>query len=337
MEKLTSKPRVSKVSKFVRGSIWWCKDDGLKSCEPGKQHGTRPALVVSRDQRGSCQSVEVLKITSTDKSDVCPGINIPVFMNGKQCYVLCNQHFTVTTDSLTEFIGICPQDVVEDAEKGMLRALGMNHLIEMQSKYYDLTRTVTEVVDRRLSKYRIPNSDGNREVVDVISGVISGLNVMLNNAEETLKSQIVEESKASGDQVVVTSATSEEDKDLDEVDKVIKDVVRTSETPRRGFKSYTPQPSQDLGIDEEVPKNPEESLTDKTGKYEPKNFTTEIISGVEVKRSPAGKIRWSREVAEQFIKDCEELPLSEVVKNWKLSSVKSCSQMKYLVKNKFDL
>lgn len=122
---------MSTAIKYARGTVWWCEDNEFLRT-PGVQSGRRPVVIVSSDQRGSCSSVEVVKMTLTDKSDVCTSINIPVNQGDRTSYVLCNQHFTVNTQFLGDYMYTLSDEAMKRIDLGLLRAQGMEDLAKIK-------------------------------------------------------------------------------------------------------------------------------------------------------------------------------------------------------------
>lgn len=118
-------------AKYSRGTVWWC-DDYLNLQIPGVQSGRRPVLIVSSNSRGSSQSVEVLKLTLTDKSETCTSINIPITYGDTTSYALCNQHFTINTKFLSEYMYTVSESTMKKIESGLLIAQGMSDLAEIK-------------------------------------------------------------------------------------------------------------------------------------------------------------------------------------------------------------
>lgn len=114
---------------YPRGSIWWCSDYLSNYCQEGVQGGCRPVLIISSNHRGKSPSVEVVKLTTSDKSHTCRDINIPVMVNGVLNYVMCNQHFTVNISSLTKYICTLDSKTMSRVENGLLESQGMSHLV----------------------------------------------------------------------------------------------------------------------------------------------------------------------------------------------------------------
>lgn len=298
--------RVPRAMKFARGTVWWCKDDSLKVTEVGVQHGTRPALIISNNERGSNKSVEVLKLTTAEKAgETCKGINIPCFINGVNNYILCSQHFTVSQDSLTEFMCILPDETMREVEYGMLRAQGMGHLIGMQNSYLDLKKTIKELVDARLAPYMKPPQEPAPEV-NVIAGVINGLNAMLEEAEARLKKEMADLHREDEVDSTVEGGTPGR--------KVLTEPYRHDgdSRQRQGFRRGNPHSV--------APSTPAPTDGDTPGE-----------------KTKSGRRKWTLELAQQFIEDRSTMPISEVSKKWGFKDNKNCSQMTYVVCQKFGL
>lgn len=117
--------------KYSRGTVWWC-EDYLNLQIPGVQSGRRPVLIISSNSRGSSQSVEVIKLTLTDKSETCTSINIPITYGDTTSYALCNQHFTINTKFLNEYMYTVSDETMKKIESGLLIAQGMDDLAEIK-------------------------------------------------------------------------------------------------------------------------------------------------------------------------------------------------------------
>lgn len=119
------------ATKYARGTVWWCEDPLGKQVE-GVQSGRRPALIVSTNNRGNSPVVEVVKLTLTNKSCTCPGINVPLTYYDSTSYVLCNQHYTVHVSTLTEYMYSVSSEVMNQVDIALLRAQGMEDLIKFK-------------------------------------------------------------------------------------------------------------------------------------------------------------------------------------------------------------
>lgn len=118
--------------KYARGTVWWCEDPEIPRTT-GVQSGRRPVVIVSSDQRGGNASVEVIKLTLTDKSETCTSINVPVISGDRTSYALCNQHFTVSTKSLGDYMYTVCKETMRQIDRALLVAQGMEDL----AKYRD--------------------------------------------------------------------------------------------------------------------------------------------------------------------------------------------------------
>lgn len=203
------------VIKYSRGSIWWCKKDIRYTNKSGILDKSRPCLIISNNQRGTSSIVEILKITSQDKSNVCSSINIPIMLNNRTNYILCNQHDTVSTDDLFNYEGQVSSEVMKQVEYGILRCQGMEDLISLQSKYCDLKDIVNNIADERLKLYK------DIDVGSEISKIITGLSEMINTAE--------------------TNLISEANRSLDQENKSVtnEDMTVEESRQRKGFKKST--------------------------------------------------------------------------------------------------
>lgn len=134
--------------KYSRGTVWWC-EDYINLQIPGVQSGRRPVLIVSSNNRGSSQSVEVIKLTLTDKSETCTSINIPITYGDTTSYALCNQHFTVNTKFLNEYMYTVSQETMKKVESGLLIAQGMDDLAEIKEivENFDVKDLIRKVVN----------------------------------------------------------------------------------------------------------------------------------------------------------------------------------------------
>lgn len=119
------------ATKFARGTVWWCEDPLGRQIE-GVQSGKRPALIISTNDRGNSPVVEVVKLTLSDKSNICPGINVPLTYHDSTSYILCNQHYTVHISTLIEYMYTVSSEVMSQVDIALLRAQGMEDLIKFK-------------------------------------------------------------------------------------------------------------------------------------------------------------------------------------------------------------
>lgn len=173
-------------TRYARGTVWWCKPESVTCTKPGIIEKGRPVLIISNDARGSSKIVEVVKLTSQDKHNTCPGINIPIELsNGHVNYIMCNQHYTVSTDDLFNYLYTVSENVMLKVEQGLLRCQGMEHLIDLKDNYESLKKVVYELADKRLEGYSTPVYKDTSK--DIIADVVNGLNGLLKEAENRIK------------------------------------------------------------------------------------------------------------------------------------------------------
>lgn len=123
---------VGKVYKYARGSVWWVKRECVE--ENGSvQSGLRPVVIVSNNERGRSDVVEVLTVTSQEKSEKYPKLNIPFTLEGRSSYVQCNQHFTVSIDKLHNYSGQLSDDVMHKVDRSLVYCQGLDHLCKEDS------------------------------------------------------------------------------------------------------------------------------------------------------------------------------------------------------------
>ena len=121
-----------------RGTVWWSEDCYEFTDVQGISSKVRPVMIISNNERGRSPIVEVLKLTTTDKSETCSSINIPVINGSRKMYIMCNQHYTVSINSLTQYIFTVDLDTMNKVEKGVLLSMGM-------IKYYDSFNKVSQI------------------------------------------------------------------------------------------------------------------------------------------------------------------------------------------------
>lgn len=137
----------SEAIRFARGTVWWCEDPLGQNLPgvPGVQAGRRPALVVSSNESYNSPSVEVVKLTLTDKSHTCPTINIPSTYGSTTSYILCNQHFTVNTSQLVEYMYTLSEETMNKVDSALLTAQGFHYLIKVKDF---LNRSREDTIDQ---------------------------------------------------------------------------------------------------------------------------------------------------------------------------------------------
>lgn len=131
--------------KYPKGSIWWLNAD----CLPDGDHiskKNRPVVVVSGNERGSSEVVEVCTITSVDKMHVCEGINVP-FRNGYGTlnYIQTNQHFTVNTSYLNNYQGQLSGSVMQRLNTALRFAQDLGDMDELVSTVNELEKKLSSM------------------------------------------------------------------------------------------------------------------------------------------------------------------------------------------------
>ncbi|MDE6231921.1 MAG: type II toxin-antitoxin system PemK/MazF family toxin [Lachnospiraceae bacterium] len=136
---------VNQAIKYPKGSIWWLQAE----CLPVGEHITkkaRPVVIVSGNNRGQTDVVEVCTITSADKMGVCKGINVP-FRNtyGRTNYIQTNQHFTVNVKNLRDFQGILSSNSMQKLNSALRFAQDLGDIDDLSQKAADLERQLSAI------------------------------------------------------------------------------------------------------------------------------------------------------------------------------------------------
>lgn len=112
--------------KYARGTVWWLRSSSI-SADTNVQQGSRPVLIISRNNRGASSIVEVLTLTTnSDRSSKYPDINVPVVIDGRISYIQCNQHMTVDTKRLVDFYCVIEDTIMKEVERCLLYCSGMD-------------------------------------------------------------------------------------------------------------------------------------------------------------------------------------------------------------------
>lgn len=122
------------VSKYVRGSVWWLRDD-IEDKTQGRRgilRGTRPVLILSvvSNKNGGCTISYVPLSTAksaskhSDFEDLFYAVSVST-ADKTSSYIFCNQIGTATTTQLTGFFGIIEPKKMQEVEEMILRYLNM--------------------------------------------------------------------------------------------------------------------------------------------------------------------------------------------------------------------
>lgn len=144
--------------KYPKGSVWWLDS----SCLPIGDHlqrKNRPVVVVSGDQRGQSEIVEVCTITSVNKLHVCEGVNVP-FRNGYGTlnYIQVNQHFTVDVSYLHDYQGQLSTTIIERLNSSLRFAQDLGDVDDLSKAVMELKHKLSSLQKLDCDKRAIETS-----------------------------------------------------------------------------------------------------------------------------------------------------------------------------------
>jgi len=126
------------IQKYLRGQIWWCKENNKLNIFPGIQAGERPVLIVSNDI-GNIHSpiLTVVPLTSQEKKNLPTHVRFYNNITMKDNIVLCEQIKTVPAEFLTNYLGTLKEEVMTKVAAALLITLGFSQE-EIQGKQKEI-------------------------------------------------------------------------------------------------------------------------------------------------------------------------------------------------------
>lgn len=122
------------IQKFLRGQVWWCKENNKMNIFPGIQAGERPVLIVSNDIGNTFSPIlTVVPLTSQEKKDLPTHVKFYNNITLKNNVILCEQIKTVPAEFLTSYLGTLKEEVMTQVAAALLTALGFTPT-EIQEK-----------------------------------------------------------------------------------------------------------------------------------------------------------------------------------------------------------
>ena len=117
------------LQKFKRGQVWWWESPDTQVIN-GITFGTRPVLIISNDVLNAASSaVTVAPLTTQDKKPFKTHVEFFDYKGVKSTAML-EQIRTISKDDLSGYMGTLPEKKMEEVEKAILCALGMNNIEE---------------------------------------------------------------------------------------------------------------------------------------------------------------------------------------------------------------
>lgn len=111
-----------KVTKFQRGQIWWYNDS--VNYDGHIQGGTRPVIIISNNIANEKEQVLIGIPCTTAEKDYLP-CNVKFMMNGNTNTALGTNIRSINPNKLTEYIGMCDNELIEKINECIKIALGL--------------------------------------------------------------------------------------------------------------------------------------------------------------------------------------------------------------------
>lgn len=165
----------SSSMRFKRGQVWHVVDGDFVA-ERGIQSGTRPYLIISSDE-GNKHNNFVTALACTGKIEKAGlGINVAYYSEyaNRESVVLCNQVKNISKDVLIKsgrYMETLPEDIMERVNKAYMLAMGIPYA---DCKPVDMTKLkelITEITNARVSEIKSDKEVTEDMVLDIATGL----------------------------------------------------------------------------------------------------------------------------------------------------------------------
>lgn len=312
-------------SRVQRGQVYWFNPSESygepteytayngKVYKSSVQNYNRPWLVTSNNAGNSTSpTCNIVPITSSEEKAVLP-VHVNFVFGGKKQTILVEQPRTVDCLALKSYMYTVSDDVMEKVE----RAIAIQHNIRPQVTYTDFT---------------LDNTINHLEsiIAKIIAGKVDQIREELQK-EQTPPgcipvSQIEDAATNLGHMI--------EELVTEKVKPVVQEVIKDSTEPKPDIKPHSTvkaaKNTSYKGMSAVEKFNARYNLDEKphntTDKESPKESTS------EQKKTNTTRNYWTPEKRLQYLEDCKNMSLRGVQEKYRLGSIKSVTQTKYLHK-----